>query len=102
MIWPWDVSEVRERWAKMIDACHEVGRDPSTLELTIGTHVHLPERGHAVPDERAISGSYAEIADRLRFLASAGVSHTVILFRPDANLATIEQFGHVLELLDRG
>ncbi len=101
MIWPHSADEVRQGWEKMVEICDEVGRDPATLDLVIGTHVRLPEDGQPVHDDRAICGSYEEIAEQLNAMADAGVSHAVILFRPDISVQTVEQFGRVLELLDR-
>ena len=102
MIWPHSADEVRQGWEKMVAICDEVGRDSATLDLVIGTHVHLPQDGRPAEDDRAICGSYEEIAEQLNAIADAGVSHAVILFRPDISVQTLEQFGRVLELLDRG
>ncbi len=101
-VWHNDASAVTERWNQMRAACEEVGRDPATLELTAGTTVHLPENGKPVDDDKAISGTYEEIAAKLHEFADVGVTHTVVVLNPVASAETIEQFGRVVELLDRG
>ena len=101
-VWHNDAGVVTSRWNEMIAACHEVGRDPSTLELTAGTTVHLPENGQPVDDDKAISGTYEEIAAKLQEFADVGVKHIVVVLNPVASAETIEQFGRVVELLDRG
>src|SRR4051794_13824065 len=50
-IWPITPAQVRERWEEIVAACEEVGRDPATLELTVGTFVHLPENGRPVRND---------------------------------------------------
>ena len=98
-IWPRSPEQLREQWERVTAACAEVGRDPATLALTVGTFVHLPEDGRPAGDEREIGGSYEEIAAQLRAFAAAGVGHVVVDIRPDITVQTIEEFGRVLELL---
>ncbi len=98
-IWPHDAEQVTEWWEKMVAICKEVGRDPATLELTIGTHVHLPENGRPAADNRAICGSYEEIAAQLQAFAAVGVRHLNVDFRPDISVQTIEEFGRVLAIM---
>ncbi len=98
-IWPITPAQVTEQRGRMLAACRDVGRDPATFDLTIGTHVHLPENGHPVADDRAISGTYAEIAAQLQAFADLGVRHATIMFRPGINARIIADFGHVLALM---
>jgi probable F420-dependent oxidoreductase len=97
-IWPTEPLEVAQLSEKMMAVCEEVGRDPETLGLTVGTFVALPESGEQ-EDGRAIRGSYAEIAATLQAFADAGVDHLVVDFRPEINVAAIDEFRHVLELM---
>lgn len=99
MIWPHDVDEVREWWARMVDICHEVGRDPATLGLTVGTHVRLP--GDDDPDDDVITGTDQQIADRLLAFEAAGVDHLVVDFRPETTVDVVHRFGAVLRLMGR-
>jgi alkanesulfonate monooxygenase SsuD/methylene tetrahydromethanopterin reductase-like flavin-dependent oxidoreductase (luciferase family) len=95
-IWPITPAQVRAQRERLLAACRDVGRDPATFALTIGTHVHLPENGHPVADDRAISGTHEEIAAQLRAFADLGVRHATIMFRNNVNRRTIEDFGRVL------
>ena len=98
-IWPIEPAQVTELWNTMLAVCAEVERDPATLKLTVGTFVQLPEDGRPVADERAISGTYEEIAAKLHAFADAGVGHLIVDFRPDISVQTIEQFGNVMALM---
>src|SRR6185312_12985180 len=100
-IWPIDPTQVAKLWETMVARCAEVGRDPASLELTVGTFVHLPENGRPVADDRAISGTYEEIAATLQAFASVGVAHLIVDFRPDISVQTIEEFGRVLAFMNR-
>jgi alkanesulfonate monooxygenase SsuD/methylene tetrahydromethanopterin reductase-like flavin-dependent oxidoreductase (luciferase family) len=101
-IWPINPAQVTERWERVVTICEEVGRDPATLDLTVGTFVHLPEDGRPADDDRAIRGSYEEIAAQLQAFAAVGVKHVIVDFRPDISVRTLEQFGRVLEIIDKG
>jgi hypothetical protein len=82
----------------MVDICAEVGRDPKTLDLTIGTFVQLPGQGE--PDHgRAIRGSYEEIAATLRAFADVGVARAIVDVRPEISLKAIEEFRRVFEFM---
>ncbi|HLI50885.1 MAG TPA: LLM class flavin-dependent oxidoreductase [Thermomicrobiaceae bacterium] len=95
-IWPITPSQVAEQWKPVTAACREVGREPETLQLTVGTFVHPPENGRPVDDPGAIRGTYEEIADQLQAFAFAGVDHLIVDFRPDISVEVIEEFGQVL------
>ncbi|MHB8647378.1 MAG: LLM class flavin-dependent oxidoreductase [Thermomicrobiales bacterium] len=98
-IWPVTAAQVSAQWEKMVAACKDVGRDPTTLALTVGTWVHLPENGELAKDDREICGTYAEIAAQLQAFAAVGVRHLIVDFRPDISVQTIEEFGRVLVLM---
>lgn len=101
-VWHTNTAPVQERWANMVAACNDVGRDPATLELTAGVFVHLPENGHPADDEKAICGTNEEIAAKLLQFAAIGVTHLNVIFRPATGVEAIEQFSRVLEIMDRG
>ena len=101
-IWPIEPAQVTEQWQGVAAACADVGRDPATLELVVGTFVQLPETGGPTRDERSISGSYDEIAAKLQTFADAGVRHLIVDFRPDISGQAIQEFSRVLEILDQG
>jgi probable F420-dependent oxidoreductase len=98
-IWPVTPAQVMERWEHMAAVCKEVGRDPDTLELTVGTFVHLPENGQPANDDQEICGTYEEIAAQLQAFAAAGVWHLIVDLRPDITVQTIEEFGRVLTMM---
>jgi probable F420-dependent oxidoreductase len=99
-IWPVTLAQVTAQRERMVAACAAVGRDPATFDLTAGTFVHLPENGRTADDDRAISGTYEEIAAQLRAFADAGVRHLIVDFRPDISVQAIEEFGRVLALME--
>ena len=100
VIWPRDAAAARERWEHMVGICHEVGRDPTTLELTVGTHIQLPGDGPPEGDD-AFTGTYEQTAEHLLAFESVGVRHLVIDFRPETSVDILERFGRVLELMGR-
>lgn len=98
-IWPTTLAQVVAERDRLVAACAEVGRDPTTIDLVVGTHVLLPEDARTASDDRAISGTHEEIAARLRAFADASVAHVVIDPRPDISLHAVEGLGRVAELL---
>jgi probable F420-dependent oxidoreductase len=95
--WHTDTAIVRERYEPLAQACKNVGRDPATIEITVGTEVRLqPLKGNGSPDN-AISGTPEEIAGRLKDFASVGNSHLIVALDA-ATPTSIEQFGHIAEL----
>ena len=88
-------------------ACHEVGRDPATLERTVAILVALTgatSRVSADPTDQAVPplrGTTEELAESLRGFARAGIAHVQLVLDPNT-LAAIEEFAPVLEILDRG
>ncbi|MCA1668050.1 MAG: LLM class flavin-dependent oxidoreductase, partial [Thermomicrobia bacterium] len=99
-IWPITPAQVTEQWEKMVAACAEVGRDPATLHLSAGTFVRLPEKGQPADDDKAICGTDEEIAAQLQAFAAVGVRHLHITFRPEISVQTLEQFAHVIEIME--
>jgi probable F420-dependent oxidoreductase len=77
--WFGDVSEIEPRVAPLREALAAAGRDPASLEITIGVNVvvtHLLTPADEVP-EHALRGSAAEIAQGLRGYRDAGISHVI-------------------------
>jgi alkanesulfonate monooxygenase SsuD/methylene tetrahydromethanopterin reductase-like flavin-dependent oxidoreductase (luciferase family) len=96
--WHSDPAVVAERYAQLAQACAAEGRDPATIELTVGTEVRLQPRKDDSEPDRAISGSPEEIAHRLRDFASVGTSHLIVSL-DGVTLEIIEQLGHIAELV---
>jgi len=95
--WHTNATIVKERYDSFAQTCATIGRDPATVELTVGTNVRLqPPKDDGSPD-RAISGTPELIASRLQDFASVGTSHLIIAL--DAvTPASIEQLGHIAAL----
>jgi probable F420-dependent oxidoreductase len=86
-------------------ACHDVGRDPATLERTVAVFVELPgfadiSKGPSIT-RVPHTGSPEEIAEALRAYAREGISHVQVVLHPNT-VEGVERFGRVLEILDRG
>jgi probable F420-dependent oxidoreductase len=82
--WLGTVDELEPRLAPLRDALRAGGRDPSSLEITVGVNVVIPDLA-GVDDElpgRAISGSSDELAEGIRGYARAGVGHLVCAVTP--------------------
>jgi probable F420-dependent oxidoreductase len=94
-----------ETKARVDAAAHAAGRDPADLEATCAVYVQLPggggrQMGH---DDRdtviPVSGSAAELAERLSAFAAAGATHVQLVVDP-VTRASIESLAPVLALLD--
>jgi len=95
--WHTDTAIVKERHEPLVQACAAIGRDPATIEVTVGTEVRLQPRKDDGSPDNAISGTPEEIAGRLQDFASVGNSHLIVAL--DAVTPTsIEQLGHIAEL----
>ena len=84
--WFGDVSESESRVAPLREALAAAGRDPSTLEVTIGVNVVFPELvtpADEVPTH-ALRGTADEIAQGLRGYRDAGVSHVIAACTPSS------------------
>jgi alkanesulfonate monooxygenase SsuD/methylene tetrahydromethanopterin reductase-like flavin-dependent oxidoreductase (luciferase family) len=105
--WQHDVDKLGPETTRAEEACRAVGRDPATLGRSVCLHVNLPNYDAGADTEllaaaraQAISGDPAELAERLRAYARAGVGHVQLWIAPN-NLAGIEACGRMLEELDR-
>jgi probable F420-dependent oxidoreductase len=87
--WFGDVSEIEPRVAPLRDALAAGGRDPATLEITIGVNVVFPElvtSSDEVP-EHALRGTTEAIAAGLRGYRDAGISHVIAACLPSTAAA---------------
>ncbi len=110
----WDdtgnTPEGADRFRPIVDeACHEVGRDPATLERTITVLAADPDAhpwwndmptGYQGQRLRPISGEPAEIAEALLAYRRLGITHVQINLDQMTTVA-IERFAPVLELLGK-
>ena len=93
--WLGQPTKLAERRAELEAACATVGRDPATLEVTVGINVAVPELGEpAAPDhdpDTVLTGSADEIAAGLRVYADLGVGHAICALTPN-NAAGLDRF----------
>jgi probable F420-dependent oxidoreductase len=75
--WFGPVEDAAARRADMVRACEAVGRDPATLEVTIGVHVATPMEGIEFDPAKVLTGTPEEVAAGLRAYAESGVSHVI-------------------------
>jgi alkanesulfonate monooxygenase SsuD/methylene tetrahydromethanopterin reductase-like flavin-dependent oxidoreductase (luciferase family) len=89
--WLGHVEALANRKAAMDAACAAVGRDPSSLEITVGVNIGFPELMElpeaAANREKFITGSVEDVAAGLRAYADAGVGHVIAWLYPQSNEA---------------
>jgi probable F420-dependent oxidoreductase len=99
-----DTVALAPQLAALDDACEEVGRDPTTIQRTIGTFVAFPgsEDCPGGVHSNAIVGTPDEVADRFEAFYDAGVDH-ITLFASPWGLRAVEQLGQTIaHLRERG
>lgn len=81
-------TELRERLARLGAALAEEGRDPATLEITVGVNVVFPDlaQGEELP-AKAISGSVEQVAQGLRGYEAINASHLIVSLTPSTTEA---------------
>ncbi len=94
--WHVDPTTMQASYAAFKQACAIVGRDPATIEVTLGTAVKLLSAGEQAEETKAIAGSPEAIAHRLASFAREGVTHVIVLLEP-LTLESIAAFGHIVE-----
>lgn len=75
--WVGNVEAIADRRAKLEEACAEVGRDPQTLDITVGVHCAWPFDGVEFDADKVLTGSPEEVAASLAAFEDAGVSHVI-------------------------
>lgn len=96
--WHVEPTVMKESYDEFKKSCAIVGRDATAVELTVGTAVKLLSAGEKTDETKTISGSPEAIARRLESFAREGVTHVIVLLEP-LTIESIEQFGHIVELL---
>ena len=96
--WYTDAAIVKERFDELAQVCATIGRDPASIEMTVGTEVRLRPYKEDGSTDRAISGTSEEIASRLQAFADVGTSHLIVALDV-VTPSSIEQLGHIIELL---
>jgi probable F420-dependent oxidoreductase len=84
--WFGDVSEIEPRVAPLREALAAGGRDPASLQITIGVNVVFPElvtNADELP-QHALRGTAEEVAQGLRGYRDAGISHVIAACVPSS------------------
>jgi len=92
--------------AEVDAACRDVGRDPATLSRSACVYIDLPSARGRFPlpriDKRQPGPqSHDEIIENLHRYREGGLDEIMIWLDPNS-LASIEEFGSILQKLDRG
>lgn len=96
--WLGDVSKLAERVAPLHEACAEVGRDPDTIDITVGIDVAFPDLGETTPySKKPITGSAEEVAQAFHDYAAAGAAHLIVHVTPQ-NAVAIKRLGKAARL----
>jgi alkanesulfonate monooxygenase SsuD/methylene tetrahydromethanopterin reductase-like flavin-dependent oxidoreductase (luciferase family) len=100
--WIGPASQLPPRMDGLNAALAEAGRDPASLELTVGINVVLPEYAdeeHPALEvtPNAITGSPQELAAELRAYADMGVGHIQVALEPTTPPA-IHHLGEALSV----
>jgi alkanesulfonate monooxygenase SsuD/methylene tetrahydromethanopterin reductase-like flavin-dependent oxidoreductase (luciferase family) len=99
--WPIEPQMVSAAWKNMLAACEAIGRDPATLELTVGTMAHPLGPGESSePSDSVIIGAPEEVAQTLMAFGHLGASHLIVIASP-RTVAGVERFGEVIRLMDQ-
>jgi alkanesulfonate monooxygenase SsuD/methylene tetrahydromethanopterin reductase-like flavin-dependent oxidoreductase (luciferase family) len=98
--WIGPASQLPPRLEGLRAALAEAGRDPATLEITVGINVVLPEYAdeeHPALEviEQSITGSPEQLAAELRAYADLGVGHLQVALEPTTPPA-IRHLGNAL------
>lgn len=97
--WQHDTSTLIPMLERLDAACREVGRDPGTLVKTASSNIALT--GYQGRRANPMTGTHAEIAAQIRPFQDLGLKHWVAGLDPTTPKA-IEEFGSVMEILDKG
>jgi probable F420-dependent oxidoreductase len=88
-------ERLAEGRANLAAACSDVGRDPATMDITVGCNVRYPDLAtDAYPvgaDGEALSGSINEVAAGLAAHAELGATHLIANLEP-ATPPAVERF----------
>ena len=83
--WLGQAGSMTERRTALETACNEAGRDPNSIDVTVGINVSFPELGAKREDAdpaKVISGAVDEVAAGLRGYSDAGAAHLICMLDP--------------------
>lgn len=91
--WLGPASELPPRLEPLRAALAEAGRDPATLEVTVGVGVVLPQYGEGLEVNGSLTGSVDQLAAELRAYRHAGAGHLIVSLEP----GTVEAVTHLAQ-----
>lgn len=81
-------DELRERLGRLGKALADEGRDPATLEITVGLNVAFPElAGDEEIPAKVIAGSIEQVGEGLRGYQAVNASHLIVSLTPSTTEA---------------
>jgi alkanesulfonate monooxygenase SsuD/methylene tetrahydromethanopterin reductase-like flavin-dependent oxidoreductase (luciferase family) len=93
-----DAKELIPLLKVLDEACEQVGRPPESLVRTAGGHIAMEGYLGFRPDPTR--GGPAELAEKIEEFRTLGIAHFIASLDP-CTPRSIEEFGHVVELLDK-
>ncbi len=100
--WHLTAESVTKAYAKLVAACQEVGRDPTTLDLTAGTYARVLLPGEEPTNEeqgKIMSGTVDSLIQQFRQFADGGVKHLIVII-PKTSVERIKQFAPIIAALE--
>ncbi|MEM7112266.1 MAG: LLM class flavin-dependent oxidoreductase [Chloroflexota bacterium] len=89
--WLGQPDELAPRLTRIHEACADLGRDPATLDITVGVQIVYPDLGDTNPfTKEPLTGSPDELAEAFRGYEAAGADHLIIYISP-ATLTAVER-----------
>ena len=96
-------SRLAEQRARLDDACVEVGRDPATLQTTVGEWITFEDLAPSPdPKVNAVTGSVSGIADMIGQYAELGVDHLMLQCINPGYSEALERLSDALAQYRRG
>ena len=98
-----DPSRLAEQEHRLHDACLEVGRDPSTIETTVGEWITFDDLAPSPADHvNAITGSVDAVVDVIGRYEELGVGHLMLQCVNPGFDTALERLGQALAEVRRG
>jgi alkanesulfonate monooxygenase SsuD/methylene tetrahydromethanopterin reductase-like flavin-dependent oxidoreductase (luciferase family) len=92
-----DPGRLAEQERRLHDACLEVGRDPATIETTVGEFIAFDDLAPAPgPGVHAVPGSRGAVVDLIARYAELGVSHLMLQCINPGYGSALERLGDAL------
>lgn len=99
--WLGQPHELTERLEWIHVACADMGRDPQTLEITVGVQLIFPDLGQTGKmTKEPLSGPPEALADAFHAYAEAGADHLILATEP-SGLASIERAAEAVRIYKR-